>query len=123
MSSKNERFGAFFGQFPFGSLVFFSYCRPIEPIGSGPALWGITGSRSVHGVDTVMTRREACDKKGALTVPRFYADVKDKNLVKKLMIPTSLGPFFTPEDGDVFFFLGGGRQMIFCKKNEAGNEN
>lgn len=114
MSSKNERFGAFFGQFPFGSLVFFSYCRPIEPIGSGPALWGITGSRSNSWSwpATESDRENPATKRGCLRYRGFFgADVKDKNLVKKLMIPTSLGPFFAPEDG-VFFF---GKTDYFVK--------
>ena len=85
------------------------------------AHWFWTGPLGHHRIQvrswswpaTESDRENPASKRGVLTVPRvFGADVKDKNLVKKLMIPTSLGPFFTPEDG-VFF---GGEDRLFCKK-------
>ena len=93
----------------------FSYCRPIEPIGSGPALWGITGSRSVHGVDPPLSRTEKTlrAKGGCLRYREF--------LVQMWRIRTWWRSWWSQHHWDHFlrqkmvFFLGG-EDRLFCKK-------
>ena len=62
-------------------------------------------------------------KRGRLRYRAFGADVKDKNLVKKLMIPNITGTIFYAGRFCVFFYWGGGKMVIILKRTEADNEN
>ena len=104
----------FWSKNPFGSLVFFSYCRPIEPIGSGPALWGITGLkvRSWSWPATESDRENPATKGGCLRYREF--------LVQMWRIRTWWRSWWSQHHWDhflrqkmVFFF---GENRLFCKK-------
>ena len=112
MSSKNERFVHFLVSFHLGAWYFFILQTQLSPL----VLDRPFGASPDPGPFMELTRHESprkpCDKKGALTVPRvFGADVKDKNLVKKLMIPTSLGPW----DAGRWWFFCFGKTDYFVK--------
>ena len=112
----------FLVSFHLGAWYFFSYCRPIEPIGSGPALWGITGSRSVHGVDPPLSRTEKTlrAKGGVLTVPASF-------LVQMWRIRTWWRSWWSQHHWDHFlrqkmvFFLGG--KTDYFVKNQCWQWN